>query len=147
QVAADSLTRDKEPLSNTDLPFDCAQTATQREIVLASFVTSSELDPRISRSVGVPAHEQIPFDSLRRIRVGLQSLRTYFAVEQKRKLQCENTGLACAVISPQQQPSILIMKFFAIVPVQIDQTAAQGLPSLPAGRRHRLCFRSHGDYS
>ena len=144
QLFADSLNRDEEPLAHPGLAFYCTETTSESEIVvLAAFVTAAKLDPCITGPLRVTVHEQVPFDSLGRIGVGFQTLSVYFTVEQERKLQCKNSRLAGAVIAAQQQPSLFVMKFFTVVPVEVDEAAAQRLPSLPAGKRERSCLRFH----
>src|SRR5437867_8539429 len=75
QVQADSLRGYKEPTGHSASAFRGAQTAAQREKVLLSIVPTTELDPCIAGSVGVTAHQKIPFNALRGVRVRLKTMR------------------------------------------------------------------------
>jgi hypothetical protein len=67
----------------------------------------------------------------------------HFTVEQERKLQSENARLSRAVVSTQEQAAVLIMKFFTVVPVKIDEAAAKRLPPFPAWTGKRSFWSSH----
>src|SRR5215510_4288406 len=105
-MRADSLSRDEEPLAHAGFTLRCAETASEREVLLfnalfAVLLRAPKLDPGISGPIRITVHEQIPFDSFGGIGVGFQTLRIDFAIQQERKLQCENTRLACAIVSAQ----------------------------------------------
>ena len=90
-MPADSLSRDEEPLAYSRLAVHGTETASEREIVLLTAVSSilfraAKLDPGVTGPVRIAVHEQIPLDSLGRIGVRFQALRIHFAIQQKRKL-------------------------------------------------------------
>ena len=65
------------------------------------------------------------------------------AEEQEGKLKSKDARLARSIISAQQQPAVFVMKFFLIVPIQIDEAAAKGLPSLALRMRKGCRWNSH----
>ena len=59
---------------------------------------------------------------------GSKPLWNHLAIEQKRKLQSENSRFAGAVISAQQQSPILVVELFLVVSVEIYKAAPKRLP-------------------
>ena len=75
------------------------------------------------------AEQEIPFDLLRRVAVGLQTVRGDLAVEQKGELKRQDPGFAGAIVSAQQQVALLVTELLVVVPVKVEQAAANRLPT------------------
>ena len=54
--------------------------------------------------------------------VGLDTMRRGLSIEQKRELHGQHPAFSRAVVSPQQQPTAMEMKFLIVVAIQIHQS-------------------------
>jgi hypothetical protein len=81
------------------------------------------------------AKQEIPFHSLGDILIRLDSLGHNFAIKKKWQLKSQNARLSSAVVSTEQEPSVFIPEFLIVVPIYVEQSASERLPTLPS--RHR----------
>jgi hypothetical protein len=66
------------------------------------------------------AKQEIPFHSLRDILIRLDPLGNNLAIKKKWQLKSQNTRLASAVVSTEQEPSVFIPEFLVVVPIYIE---------------------------
>lgn len=103
-------------------------------MLLSVLAEAPELDPGVTLAVLVFAEEQVPFDALGRVTVGL-SMRWEATSPSSRKGSCSaNTrDFAGAVVAAQQEVALLVVELLPVLAVEVQEPAAQRLPALAPG--------------
>ena len=129
QIAPDPERRDeKPPLERTVLAG--TEPAAEREVFASAvWKFAAKLDPRVSSALVPFPHQQVPLHVPIWIGVGFHAMGFRLAIEEKWQRQRERARFTGAIVAPQQQPTALEDESLIVVFVEVQQTAAERLPT------------------
>ncbi|MEX2138026.1 MAG: hypothetical protein WD894_02105 [Pirellulales bacterium] len=103
-------------------------------------VAAAELNPCIAQPFVVASHQQIPLHAFGRICIGFHPACCKLTIKEKGQLESHYAAFTRAVVAAKNQVAIFVPKLFVVVEVEIQQTAANWLPTVACHQRQPSAY-------